>query len=979
MFLRLYCFLAIFLLPVTALAQDGKPQVQNERDLIVALNAPQNDQHSRDVLLKTNSNFVTPHLWEEFNGLASAAYYQQSPERSFAYYEIAIQIATQLNDHKLLATTYYNIGRTNSGLGRFEQAVEAYLNSKKEFERARSLRDCIYILSDLGALYFNLEDYQEAEDYSEQSIALANKLKTSDEPAAAWPDEYGVAGALTTLAELSLRQGDPAQAEERLRKSLALYEQHNAGGNSYDIYIADDYAGLGRVYTASGDYARALLNLNKSLEMMKNLSNPDRVASLFNMLGFLYMEQEDYEQAAAHYKQSLQIYTELKNQLEAARVLLNLGVIEQRQKHYDAALDYFGKSLKEATSVQFKDVMLAAGEGVGVVLTEKRDYRGAIATLSQNLAIAREAGNQTRQAELQWRLAEAYYMTGDGTHAEEFAANAAKLARDLRLPKLTYLATTTLGQSYTLQGKFEIATQTLIQATQQVESMRESVAGQEEEVQLFFENTLTPFHSLIERYVKQDKLTDALLYAEKSKGRVLLDVLRAGRADLETALSPSEKDEAKRLNRNILELTERVRAEQTSAQTHNPQFEQLKGQLDTARLNYESFQNALLASHPELMTRRGQTPTLTPESINRLTSDGGTAYLEYVVTDEEVFIFVLTRKAAASDPELKVYPVGVKPEELARKINGLRRMMADRNPVFAPSAHELYDLLISPAAQQLSGVGTICIIPDDYLWDVPFQALLSPDGRYLLEEHALYYAPSLTVLQEMSWQRDRNGDQAKQSLLAFGNPMIGKEKLSGPSDGDDLCPLPEAETEVTSLAQIYSATRSKALTGREATEKSFKTLAPTFRMLHLATHGILDNRRPLYSYLLLTKTDGDADNNGLLEAREIMDMKLSADLAVLSACDTARGRIGAGEGVIGMSWAFFVAGVHTTVVSQWQVNSASTSQLMVSFYRALKSNRDEGAGRKADALRAAALSLMKDSRYRHPFYWAGFVMVGSDE
>ena len=98
---------------------------------------------------------------------------------------------------------------------------------------------------------------------------------------------------------------------------------------------------------------------------------------------------------------------------------------------------------------------------------------------------------------------------------------------------------------------------------------------------------------------------------------------------------------------------------------------------------------------------------------------------------------------------------------------------------------------------------------------------------------------------------------------------------------------------------------------------------------------------------------------------------MHADLAVLSACETGRGRPGAGEGVIGLSWAFFVAGCPTTVVSQWKVESASTTELMLAFHRNLRSGRS-----KALALQAAALKLLRESRYRHPFYWAGFVVVG---
>jgi CHAT domain-containing protein len=115
----------------------------------------------------------------------------------------------------------------------------------------------------------------------------------------------------------------------------------------------------------------------------------------------------------------------------------------------------------------------------------------------------------------------------------------------------------------------------------------------------------------------------------------------------------------------------------------------------------------------------------------------------------------------------------------------------------------------------------------------------------------------------------------------------------------------------------------------------------------------------------------------LLEAREIMNMKLNADLAVLSACETANGRISPGEGVVGTSWAFFVAGTRSILITQWKVNSASTSRLMVNFYQGLESNRIKQD--KAKALQEATLRLMKVSQYRHPFYWAGFVMVGSNQ
>ena len=157
--------------------------------------------------------------------------------------------------------------------------------------------------------------------------------------------------------------------------------------------------------------------------------------------------------------------------------------------------------------------------------------------------------------------------------------------------------------------------------------------------------------------------------------------------------------------------------------------------------------------------------------------------------------------------------------------------------------------------------------------------------------------------------------------------------------------------------------------GVEASEERAKAEADGSRILHFATHGIVNEASPMYSQLVLS-TLGDKED-GLLEAWEILNLDLNADLVVLSACETARGRVGAGEGMVGISWAFFVAGSPTTVVSQWKVESASTTELMLSFHRNLMKGDS-----KAQALRSAALKLLGDSRYRHPFYWAGFVVIG---
>jgi len=148
--------------------------------------------------------------------------------------------------------------------------------------------------------------------------------------------------------------------------------------------------------------------------------------------------------------------------------------------------------------------------------------------------------------------------------------------------------------------------------------------------------------------------------------------------------------------------------------------------------------------------------------------------------------------------------------------------------------------------------------------------------------------------------------------------------------------------------------------------------------MHLATHAVLDDTSPMYSRIMLSSSTEDARQDGVLEAWELAKLDLETEMVVLSACETARGHLSDGEGVIGMSWALFIAGCPSVVVSQWKVDSARTADLMVEFHRNLLSQRNSSRRpSKSEALRQAALKLMR-GRFNHPVYWASFVLIGDD-
>jgi CHAT domain-containing protein len=239
-----------------------------------------------------------------------------------------------------------------------------------------------------------------------------------------------------------------------------------------------------------------------------------------------------------------------------------------------------------------------------------------------------------------------------------------------------------------------------------------------------------------------------------------------------------------------------------------------------------------------------------------------------------------------------------------------------------------------------------------------------------VEERAVSYAPSLAILRA---EGSPKAQTAKSTLLAFANPARA-EVPAVPSAYRSVAlgGLPEAETEVRGLLPLYDRRGSRAYFRDQARESEFKKEAGSYDVIHIAAHAIVDDLTPMYSAIVLADDGAQGAEDGLLEAREIVDLELKARLAILSACDTARGGVKMGEGVIGLSWALMTAGCPTTVVSQWRAESKATALLMVEFHRRLAASDSP-----ARAMREAQRKLQRNPLYNHPLYWAPFVVIGA--
>jgi CHAT domain-containing protein len=355
-----------------------------------------------------------------------------------------------------------------------------------------------------------------------------------------------------------------------------------------------------------------------------------------------------------------------------------------------------------------------------------------------------------------------------------------------------------------------------------------------------------------------------------------------------------------------------------------------------------------------LRVDRGAGDRIDPGAATALLPGAAAAIIEFVAGHDRTVAFVVDSSG------IHAVTLPAHTPEIARQVEVFRTLLANRDLRVTAAARVMYDLVLGPLRPHLAHKTDLVIVPDGPLWDLPFQALRSSADRYLIEDVAVSYAPSLTVLREM--MRRRLDPPARRTLVAFANP--------GAAQADAQ---PETEHEVRRLADIYGPS-TQVYAGMDAREERWKSEAPRYRVVHVAAHGVLDNGSPMYSYLRFAPPVSPGGEDGLLEAWEIMNVPLNADLVVLSACETARGQFAAGEGVLGLMWALFVAGSPATLVSQWRVDSAASTTLMVAFHR--QWHESAGGLSKARALRAAALSAIHTHEFSHPFYWAGFILVG---
>ena len=865
--------------------------------------------------------------------------------KAIEYSQQYLAITREIKDRQGEGRALVNLGVAYKSLGNYAKAIEY---AQQSLAIAREIKDRYgegNALQNLGIAYYNLRNYPKAIEYAQQSLAIAREIKyrlgeseALQNLALAYrglgnytkaieysqqllaisreiKDRLGEGGALLNLGVAYIYLDKYAKAIEYSQQSLAIAREiKNRYGECTALHS------LGSAYKSLGNYAKAIEYAQQQLAIAREIKNRHHEGTALDNLGSAYRFLGNYAKAIEYAQQTLVIAREIKDRVGESVALSNLGLAYYNLGNYPKAIEYAQQQLAIARG-EIKDRQKegAALGNLGATYYDLGNYPKAIEYAQQQLAIAREIKSRQQEGYALGNLGNTYLYLGNYAKAIEYSQQTLVIAREIKDRRGEGLALNNLGVMLLKAGNPTEAEKMLFDGIQVWESMRQMLGSNDANKVSIFEGQDKTYRILQQVRVAQNNPIAALEISERGRARAFVDLL----------------------------------SERLSSGSTNPVIASSPNQEQIRQI--AKAQNATLVQY-----------SIIYDSFQIQGKQEG--------RESAIYIWVIQPTGEITFREVDLKPLWQKHNaSLADLIINNQQFLAVRSrgssPALQPQPNlpTLHQLLIDPIASLLPKYPNahVIFIPQGSLFQVPFPALLDANDTYLIEKHTILTAPSIQVLALTRQQKLAQKQPNSGNALVLGNPTMPSVSPSPGEPKRQLSPLPGAEAEARAIAPLLN---TQAITGAQGTKAAIIQKMPLASIIHLATHGLLDDVRGLGSAIALAPSGND---DGLLTAEEIFDMKLQASLVVLSACNTGEGRI-TGDGVIGLSRALISAGVPSVIVSLWAVPDAPTAELMQSFYQNLQNNPN-----KAQALRQAMLTTMKT--HSNPRNWAAFTLIGEAE
>jgi len=817
----------------------------------------------------------------------------------------------------------------------FDRASAAAAAVRDDMSVAKAAANMALIQNDMGDPYGARRGFA--------ALALASRGAA---------DTVALGRALINMAMLDIRLGDPLPAVATLEEARFL------GRVSQDAEAEENALGqLATALSAMGQPQAALAALDTALNLARERGLRRQIAEDLKLLGDLFADAGDHRRALDHYARAQALNEELDLVEESGNVRVNEARSYLALGHTDSAAARARGALAVHGSAGYRAAELDDHLLLAEILASQGDGQGTLLSLGRAAEIAQKLGTPPARARV--ALVRARILDREERSTEVLEVLDATSDVVARLGESDRWEPDALrARAYARLGHLTAAEAAGRRAVGSIERFRSGYAIGDLRTTLLSARSQV-YSDLVVILIRQGKTAEAFEVADAARGRALLDHLAAARRDIErTSRSAGKLLESDRLLRQIEALTAQLRdldgiPPQERGAPHEASERFLVNRLAEARRQYEA-RLAVTAASPDLALL-GATGVETSTIQEALRADE--AIVEYLTSNSETHVFVIRPHRIAH----AVLPASR--EDLANRVR-LTRALLSRSGVERPVEsvlRALYDDLMQPVlgTGALDGARRLIVVPHGPLVYVPFAALMDPTGRYAVTEFDLAVLPAAAALPAL-------------------RTRAGSRPASAVSDALALAPMPDllpaTGREVTG---VRSALGGRALFGAQASELAVRRGLQQARVVHIATHGSMNQVNPMFSSIELARSSGgDPDDDGRLEVHELLGLQVSSDLVFLSGCETGMGNSWATlfdrtEDYATLAQGFLYGGAGSVVATLWRVDDEASAAVAEAFYGAWKDHADPVA-----ALAEAQRSLLADDRYSAPYFWAGYQVLG---
>lgn len=904
-------------------------------------------------------------------------------EKALENAEQALAIAREIRNRLVEGNTLYSMASIYYGQSRYEKAIQFYEQALVIYREVKNRTNEGLALNSLGISYKDLGRTEKAVEYYQQALAISREIK----------NRLSEANTLNNLGRAEAGLGHTEKAIECLEQAVAIYgEVKNRIGEGNTLN------NLGIVYRDLGRTEKAIEYYEQGLQIVREVKNRSIEGDSLILLGRAHSILGGNEKAIEYYEQALTIYREVKNRFGEGNSLNSLGSVYRDLGNRDKALEYYQQAL-----AIYREVKQRAGEGdaldnLGIINRESGGNESALVYHEQALLIARELKAPAREAFTLKQLAKDEESRGNLDRAHTLIEESLGIVESLRADVIGEQSRA--GLLATAQSSYQFYTDLLMR-----QHRAEPTKG---------------FDTL------------AVETSERQRARSLLDLLTEARTDVtqgvDGTLLERKRNLGRQLNDKAQQLAQAARGENAAALKQElsqleTDYERAQAAIRKSTPHYAALTDPQPLKLTEIQAQLDADTLLLEYAVGEDRS-----YL-WAITKDSLTSYELPKEELIRKSALAVYELltARSTNRRGETVPARQARIAQAEARLPVAAQSLSETLLAPVAAQL-GKKRLVIVADGALQYIPFAMLPEPSvvsgqlslaksnepqttdhGRPLIVDHEVISLPSASVLAIQ--RRELAGRQPAPKMLAvIADPVfdVSDARFTAPvSETPDNAPtrtigfddarsiehlaensdnsgvttlklviprLPFTRQEASQLLAL--APKGSSLGAIDFKASRDTVLSPElsqYRYVHFATHGMLDSERPGLSSLVLSMIDAQGQpQNGFLRANDIYNLKLPAELVVLSACQTGLGKEIKGEGLVGLTRGFMYAGAARVVVSLWNVNDKATAALMTKFYEKMLKQGE----RPAAALRAAQVEMWKQKQWHSPYYWAPFTMQG---